>query len=213
MLRFDNPIGPSVRNILLVALLLVQPLLTPLGSANAQSSSMDAEARSIFSAGQVAFESGRFERALEHFLHAYELSGRAQLLFNIAVTHDRLRHDREALAMFEQYLAAVPDAPNREEVEGRIAILRDAVSHSQPTLAISPADAAAAANEAQASAPITTRDTEARVPITRKWWFWTLLGVAVAGVATGVAVAVHDPGTEAPLPGSGGVIVRARGAR
>jgi tetratricopeptide (TPR) repeat protein len=69
-------------------------------------SANDQEARSLFESGRSAFAQGRYEAALSRFQEAYELSGRSALLYNIATTHDRLRHDREAIESFEAFLAA-----------------------------------------------------------------------------------------------------------
>jgi hypothetical protein len=43
-------------------------------------------------------------------------------------------------------------------------------------------------------------------PVYRQWWFWTLLGVAVAGVATGVVLASQNA-VRNPPPTSTGVIL------
>lgn len=91
-------------------------------------SATDEEARSLFTAGQTAFEAGRFERALEYFERAYELSHRPGLLYNIGVAADRLRHDERALEAFEAFLAsgAVEDS-QRATVEARAEALRRAI--------------------------------------------------------------------------------------
>lgn len=86
----------------------------------------------MFEAGRIAFRDGRFEEARGHFQRSYELSGRAELLYNIASADDRLRHDEAALRGFEQYLAEVADAPNRAEVQARIEVLRAALAASTP---------------------------------------------------------------------------------
>src|SRR5688572_21936087 len=85
----------------------------------------DEEARGNFEAGRAAFAAARYDDALPYFERAYELSGRAELLYNIGIRHDRLGHDAEALAAFEGYLAALPEAANRAEVERRIATARE----------------------------------------------------------------------------------------
>lgn len=94
------------------------------GIARAQVDSRDDEARALFTAGHTAFEDGRFADALPDFQRAYDLSHRPELLYNIGQCHEHLRHDSEAVAAFESYLAAVPDAPNRRVLEARIAVLR-----------------------------------------------------------------------------------------
>lgn len=90
----------------------------------------DDEARGLFQAGSVAYEQGRFENALAYFRQAYALSGRAVLLYNIAMAAERLRRDDEALEAFRAYLEATPDAPQRASIEARIAVIEQA--HAAP---------------------------------------------------------------------------------
>src|SRR5690349_5926027 len=90
---------------------------------------MDEQARDAFDAGRSALADGRTEDALTSFRRAYRLSGRPQLLYNIGLVEDRLRHDRPALEAFESYLEAVPQAENRASVEERIRTLRDEIAH------------------------------------------------------------------------------------
>lgn len=91
----------------------------------------DEEARALFTAGRVAFEQGHLERALDHFLRAYELSPQPGMLFNIGNTYDRLRRDREAIDYLERYLAEVPDAENADFVRSRIEVLRTQLEASE----------------------------------------------------------------------------------
>lgn len=108
----------------------------------AVSDSLDSAARALFEDGRHAFETGDFETALARFQQAYDISHRVPLLWNIAATLDRLRRDEEALDMFEQYLAAVPEAANRDEVMGRIRVLREAVEARRAEAAAREAEAA-----------------------------------------------------------------------
>jgi tetratricopeptide (TPR) repeat protein len=98
----------------------------------------DEEARARFEAGRAAFAGSRYAEALADFERAYSLSGRALLLFNIGLCHDRLGHDREALAAFEQYLAREPGAENRAEVEQRIRVARARVTAETEPPSIAP---------------------------------------------------------------------------
>ncbi len=93
----------------------------------------EAEARALYAAAQAAFHEGRFENSLQYFQRAYELTRRPALLYNLGVTYDRLRRDQEALDAFEQYLREEPQAPNVREVEGRVAVLRQAIARTAPT--------------------------------------------------------------------------------
>ncbi|MBN8611414.1 MAG: tetratricopeptide repeat protein [Deltaproteobacteria bacterium] len=93
----------------------------------------EAEARALYAAAQAAFHEGRFENSLQYFQRAYELTRRPALLYNLGVTYDRMRRDDEALAAFEQYLREEPDAENVREVEGRVAVLRQALARTTDT--------------------------------------------------------------------------------
>lgn len=137
----------------------------------------DGEARALYQAAVVAFDEGRFDDALRLFRRAYELSARAELLFNIGTTADRVRRDEEALEAFEAYLAARPDAPNRASVEARIGVLREAIANEQ-----------AAPTEARPVVLIHDYDPQVEPP-RRKWWIAVLVaGIVVAGAVTLAAV-------------------------
>lgn len=87
------------------------------------SSRIDREARNLFEAGQHAFDSGNYERALDYFERAYSLTQRSGFLYNIATTSDRMRADARALEAYRAFLAAEPDTERRAEVEARIAFI------------------------------------------------------------------------------------------
>jgi tetratricopeptide (TPR) repeat protein len=160
----------------LAALVLSSLILT--GVAHAQEGTevdlSDQEAHNLFEAGLSAYQDGRFEAALGHFQNAYELSDRPALLFNIGSCLDRLRRDAEAVDYFERFLEAVPDAPNRTEVEGRIRILRRAV-----------------ADRAEDGSGGETSETEEAEGSGGLLWTWVSLAAAAAfgGVAIGTWVA------------------------
>lgn len=94
------------------------------GAEPADAGGVDEEARSVFRAGETAFNGARYADALAHFRRAHELSGRPELLYNIGVAADRLRRDEEALAAFEQFVAEVADHPRLRDAHARIEVLR-----------------------------------------------------------------------------------------
>jgi hypothetical protein len=82
-------------------------------------------------------------------------------------------------------------------------------STAQSKSSLSAAEAAAAAPTAQKSAPLTPQSTPARESSTvlDRWWFWTAIGVVVAGgVATTVAL-TNQPSKSYEKGGLGGVIM------
>jgi len=89
-------------------------------------------ARALFEAGRVAVSEGDYEGALRYFTEAYELSERPRLLFNMANAADRLRDDERALALYQQYLEALPEAENADYVNARIdALLTAQRNHTE----------------------------------------------------------------------------------
>lgn len=160
----------------------------------------DDEARALFELGRTEYASGRYDDALAHFERAYALSGRPELLYNMAQCFDRLRRDEDAIDALERYLAALPEASNRPEVEARLEALRAAVRDREW---------AAAAWTPPAADPDPAPAAEGGVET--QWWFWTILGVAVVGAGVGIGLGVGLSGeTVAAAPpgdvGPGGVI-------
>lgn len=116
------------RTLALVFLLTASAWASGAAAQEEQPSQLDEAARLTFEQAREDFVAGRYEQALARFRQAYQLSPRPGLLYNIAQTLDRLRRDEETVAALREYLAAVPDAPNRAEVEARIRVLDEALS-------------------------------------------------------------------------------------
>ncbi|HJL18577.1 MAG TPA: tetratricopeptide repeat protein [Sandaracinaceae bacterium LLY-WYZ-13_1] len=89
----------------------------------------DERARILFEAARVHFDAGRYEEALPEFEEAYELSGRAALLYNVGVTRERLGDHTGALEAFEAFLESGEEVPgmSRERLEARVEALRERV--------------------------------------------------------------------------------------
>lgn len=180
-----------------VGSLIVTGALAP--SARAQGS--DEEARALYSAGEIAYNEGRFQSALEYFQRAYELSSRPALLYNIGSAAERVRQDDVALAAFERYLAEVPEAPNRGAVQARIEILRAAIAERAARPPVTP-DPEPAQDETEPSSAETEGSGDSDdsggsvVP-------WVLVGagggVAVLGAAF-VGLGFKDAGTVEDAP-------------
>jgi tetratricopeptide (TPR) repeat protein len=133
-IRARAPDHPPVRAALVVLLVTVSHVLP--ARAQPEVDLRDEEARSLFESGRAAFAQGRYEVALGRFREAYELSGRAELLYNVAQCADRLRRDEEAIEAFERFSIAVPDAPERAQVEARLEVLRRQVADAARSRAL-----------------------------------------------------------------------------
>jgi tetratricopeptide (TPR) repeat protein len=189
----------------------------------------DKEARDLFKLGKQAFDEGRFERALKYFTDAHDLSHRAALLSNIGTVLDRLRRDQEALDAYKSYLAQVPDAPNRAQIEERVRIIdgalhkaaaeqgaASAASATAPEVP-TPAQTAQAELARQQLAHETAAPAASAAPaatdgsIVSRWWFWAGLGsVAAAAVIVGVAASSGGGGQATESPALLGSATRVR---
>jgi tetratricopeptide (TPR) repeat protein len=80
-----------------------------------------AAARAFYEQGLSAYNLGNFDDAIKAFSEAYSISQAPGLLFNVAQSH-RLKKDYEkATYFYTTYLRLKPDAPNRTDVEARLA--------------------------------------------------------------------------------------------
>lgn len=107
--------------------------ITLTSAVQAQSSADDEEARRLFQVGREAFDRGELAEAIEYFEQAYQLSQRHELLFNIAVCHDRLHQSYQALDAYRRYTQLVPDGDDVEYAQGRIRVLEALVANDTET--------------------------------------------------------------------------------
>lgn len=86
----------------------------------------DRRARVHFESGRQYFDEGEYERAVEEFTRAYELSERPVLLMNVAFGLERLGRYAEAADRMQAYCDQAQDTvPTREVLARRIANLRE----------------------------------------------------------------------------------------
>lgn len=167
-------------------------------------------ARAAFKDGRIAFERGRYAEALQRFEHAYALSGKSELLYNIGLAADRIREDDRALEAFEQYLRETPSSPQREQVRMRVVALREARARKQgedsskeQREAPTPAEVAAASVREPEHDAFTESDSDRDDGgVLSEWWFWTgasLLLIA-GGVTAYVLLQPEDEPAELPRP-------------
>lgn len=110
-----------------------------------------AEARRLYAEGKAQYAQGHYAEAVGLFERSYALSESTALLFNMAQAH-RLAgpaHCADAVALYQSYLAAEPEAENKKEVAERIAQLGDCVEAAEPTAPTAPTSARVAKSAPQ----------------------------------------------------------------
>lgn len=102
----------------------------------------DRRARIHFESGRQYFDEGEYERAVDEFTRAFELSHRPALLMNIANAQERLGRYTEAADLMQQYHDQAEDTvPTRDVLVRRIANLRaraERVAAGQPEPDVEP---------------------------------------------------------------------------
>jgi hypothetical protein len=69
-----------------------------------------------------------YDKAIEEFEAAYRDSGDPAYLYNLGQSHRLAGHTEQAIRNYELYLEKVPQAPNRPDIEKRIAELKPAAA-------------------------------------------------------------------------------------
>lgn len=167
-----------------------------------------AEARDHFRKGSKAFDLGHYQEAVKEYEAAYSLREDPALLFNIAQAYRLDGDNQNAIRVYKSFLHRMPDAPNRAEVERRIAELHRIIEeqghakegppegtltpgeHPAPrtTTPAPPQSTPSPATEAPATATSTPpAQTEQHPGRTKKIAGLVLAGVGVAAIATGAA--------------------------
>jgi len=96
----------------------------PALAQGAENEAFDERARLHFQSGSSYFEAGEYERALQEFQTALELSGRPALHYNIYLAHERLGNLEEAVVSLERYIEAGEAGEQEAILERRLDNLR-----------------------------------------------------------------------------------------
>lgn len=214
-----DPMHPLLR-LLVPTLLVVAALAEPAGVL-AQGTDDDALARNHFVVARRYFEEARYAEAAHEFSEAYRLSGRVELLLNLALAQERALQYEEAIGSLESYLEQSPNATDRADVQERIERLR-ALQDAEEARVRERAAALAAARAGGEPAPAATPAPAAATAtdpepsgdgggLTGLQWAGVGLlagGAALGGAAVGTGVAaqsVHDD-LEESQAANGGVV-------
>ncbi len=165
----------------------------------------DAAARQAFERAEAAYQSGDLPGALREMEQSYQLSQRADLLYNLARLEDELEQCAAARAHYQQYVERVPQGEARAEAELADKRLAARCSVGAPPTPVTepavPPAAAPPAAEAPAAEPPVVFPVQAPPPAaappergptpaaspnhgsTQRWLGWSLIG---GGVVAGL---------------------------
>jgi tetratricopeptide (TPR) repeat protein len=84
------------------------------------------EARTFFERGVTMFRRRRYEAAMEAFTAAYNFARLPEVIYNLAVTAERLGRTQDAIDYFREYARSLPrESAERTMIDRRIARLRE----------------------------------------------------------------------------------------
>lgn len=149
---------------------------------------------------------GKCKAALPEFALAYEMLHDPAILFNRAECERKLGQDEAALSDYRDFLAGMPDAPNRQAVQRRIAELDRSGPVTRPAREAPPAKVAPALPPelprkawVDEDVHLSTKPRAEPAPAIPGWVVWISLGaVAVAAGAVSAWYVVGHSRTDIP---------------
>ena len=149
------------------------------------------------------------DRGIELLAELYAETNDPTYIYNQARCFQQGGKSQEALNSFREYLRKARDLPADEkaQVQGYITELeaqtRQASPATPPDLAAHPPGAGSGAG-GDHPVDLTARpaDESSGAPIYKKWWFWTGVGVLLAGAAVTVVAVATSGGGPSPYRGN-----------
>jgi tetratricopeptide (TPR) repeat protein len=216
-----SPIIPAIIPAILPAIVIALIGLMVPAAAIGSEKDPRAEAKIEVERAALNYRLGRFEEALQSYARAYELFNAPVLLFNMGQCHKNLKHYERAIFFFQGYLREETNPEKRALAEELLAKSRADLEKQRQELVPSPAAAPDLAVMPPSEPLIALdvppsnasgqpgSDAENATPLTRKWWFWTVLGAGAVAIAGGT-IAYYATGhtTSVPPTGSAGILDR-----
>jgi tetratricopeptide (TPR) repeat protein len=192
-----------------LAIVLISLAPTSLAVAQDTPSGQWAAGEALLQTGKAAYDAGNYPQALQDFEQALARLGRPTIHYDIGQAAARAGDHKRALVAFREYLSALPNAPNRPEVERRIQLHEQAIASG----GVLPSDLSPSA-AANAQADATAHDSGALTTTSNEsggeelWWLWAGIGAAVVGmVVAALVVNASDDPVQPPMRGDvGGTI-------
>lgn len=139
------------------------------------------ECAHLAAAAYAAATAGRLAEAQRGYEQAYKNSADPRLLFNLGRVVHRAGHPDQAIAYYQQYLAAkLPDEEPQQNKARRFLQQARRESSESKTPPVLLSNALGQRPEPPAE--------PAATPLYRKWWLWTAVGAAAASIAIGLGV-------------------------
>ncbi len=157
----------------------------------------DDECKTHYDTARSLSQAEQYEAALVEYQRAYARKPAPWLLINIGRMQQKMGRDEEAMVSFDRYLALDNQSA---DLRPRVQAYRMEVSQRLSDKQRQVRDAAADAAERKLAQQTPKEEPPRKVPIYKRWWFWTLVGGGVAILATGLAVGLATQPREPTIP-------------
>ncbi len=162
-----------------------------------------AQAKQHNSKAKEYFNLGQFLDAAREYERAYHISKLPEFLYNLGQCYKRqadleynrpssdLEYKEKAVHYIESYLNNVASIPNREDIVREVETIKQRLQQLREQIKT---DENRQKNQTLALqlAQRSERDntTVTSTPFYRRWWFWTAVGVVVAGTTTALIISL-----------------------
>jgi tetratricopeptide (TPR) repeat protein len=174
--------------LLLTLLVPVVARAAPVGQATAADK---AQAREAYREGQRLVEARDYASALNAFRRGFTSYEDPIFIFNIAQCHRLLGNKELAAKWYRNFLERVPEPPNLAEIQRWLAKLDREIEAEKRAQAQTPGQSSDDRPVPQGDEPAARGTDEAPsepVPVYKKWWLWTIVGVVVVGAGLGLGL-------------------------
>jgi hypothetical protein len=113
---------PALRVLVLLFMALLATTAAPRAFADARS-----DAKAHYQAGMKAYNAADYRTAIQEFSSAQQIAPADLMNYNIALCYDKLGEAEPAIQFYKAYLAKVPSASNRSEIEASVSRLEAAL--------------------------------------------------------------------------------------
>lgn len=173
-----------------------------------------AVAKRHFRQGASYFKQGKYDQAITEYQEAQKHLLLPDFDFNLGQAYRLKGEPRSALESYKRYLLAVPDGEIADQARGYVVQLSVEVDdldrreklRAQP-LRVEPPPVVVQPSPTPApelAFPIVERPPQ-ETPVWKRWWLWTAVGVAAAGLAVGLGVGLTANSSSPPSTSFGTV--------
>jgi tetratricopeptide (TPR) repeat protein len=140
------------------------------------------------------YEQNAFDAARDEYQAAYVLQPYPLILYNIARIHHKQSHLSDAIAYYQRYLST-GHAERAERARQLLSEAKQVLQQQDAEVEPPPAPLRPEPPPLliSAKAPSAEKSTK---PMHKKWWLWTLVGVAAVGAATAIGIGVYASGPD-----------------